>query len=154
MRCGGLCQTALSTAEYARRTEAVYRLDVPVPSLTLNTDIQRLQQVLINLLTNAAKFTPSGCIELSFRIDNEKKWVEFAVADTGCGIPADKTEKVFERFEKLNEYSHNRAGTVHLQADCGKAGRCDLGGQRLQEGGAFRLHPPDGIGIQIEIQII
>lgn len=100
-----ICQTALATAEYARRTSAMYQLETPVSSLKLNTDSQRLQQVLINLLSNAGKFTPSGFIRLSFRIDREKKMVEFSVTDTGCGIPADKSERVFERFEKLNEYS-------------------------------------------------
>lgn len=101
----GICQTALSTVEYARRTEAEFQLDMQVQSLILKTDSQRLQQVLINLLTNAAKFTPVGSIRLSLRIDKENGKAEFAVADTGCGIPADKSEKVFERFEKLNEYS-------------------------------------------------
>ncbi|WP_455672166.1 sensor histidine kinase [Phocaeicola sp.] len=100
-----LCQTALSTAEYARRTSAMYQLETPVASLMLKTDSQRLQQVLINLLSNAGKFTPSGFIRLAFRIKKEQHELEFSVTDTGCGIPADKCERVFERFEKLNEYS-------------------------------------------------
>ena len=73
--------------------------------LVLQTDIQRLQQVLINLLTNAAKFTKNGTITLQFEVEKEKNRVLFAVADTGCGIPKEKQKQVFERFEKLNEYA-------------------------------------------------
>lgn len=74
-------------------------------SFVLQTDIQRLQQVLINLLTNAAKFTKNGTITLQFEVEKEKNRVLFAVADTGCGIPKEKQKQVFERFEKLNEYA-------------------------------------------------
>jgi signal transduction histidine kinase len=76
-----------------------------VPSLVVKTDAQRLKQVLINLLSNAAKFTPSGSIKLTVAIDKQHQQLELSVSDTGCGIPPDKSEKVFERFEKLNEYS-------------------------------------------------
>lgn len=100
-----LCQTALSTAEYGRRTNALFQFETPVASLILNTDAQRLKQVLINLLSNAAKFTPSGSIKLALDIDKQHNQLEFSVSDTGCGIPADKCDRVFERFEKLNEYS-------------------------------------------------
>lgn len=48
---------------------------------------------------------PEGQITLEFRIDEKKQFVEFSVTDTGCGIPLEKQEKVFERFEKLNEYA-------------------------------------------------
>jgi signal transduction histidine kinase len=99
-----MCHMALSTVEYARRTKAHFQLDAPVKHLKLLTDQNRLQQVLINLLTNAAKFTPEGTITISFRIKAEARQLEVAVTDTGCGIPPDKAEKVFERFEKLNEF--------------------------------------------------
>jgi signal transduction histidine kinase len=99
-----MCHMALSTVEYARRTKAHFQLDAPVKHLKLLTDQNRLQQVLINLLTNAAKFTPEGTITISFRIKAEARPLEVAVTDTGCGIPPDKAEKVFERFEKLNEF--------------------------------------------------
>ena len=100
-----LCQTALSTAEYGRKTSALFLFETPVASLVIKTDAQRLKQVLINLLSNAAKFTPSGSIKLAIAIDKQHQQLELSVSDTGCGIPSDKNDRVFERFEKLNEYS-------------------------------------------------
>lgn len=100
-----LCQTALSTAEYGRKTSALFLFETPVTSLVIKTDAQRLKQVLINLLSNAAKFTPSGSIKLAIAIDKQHQQLELSVSDTGCGIPSDKSDRVFERFEKLNEYS-------------------------------------------------
>ena len=100
-----LCQTALSTVEYGRKTSALFLFETPVPSLVVKTDAQRLKQVLINLLSNAAKFTPSGSIKLAIAIDKQHQQLELSVSDTGCGIPSDKSDRVFERFEKLNEYS-------------------------------------------------
>ena len=100
-----LCQTALSTAEYGRKTSALFLFETPVASLVIKTDAQRLKQVLINLLSNAAKFTPSGSIKLAIAIDKQHQQLELSVSDTGCGIPSDNSDRVFERFEKLNEYS-------------------------------------------------
>ena len=100
-----LCQTALSTAEYGRKTSALFLFETPVASLVIKTDAQCLKQVLINLLSNAAKFTPSGSIKLAIAIDKQHQQLELSVSDTGCGIPSDKSDRVFERFEKLNEYS-------------------------------------------------
>ncbi|MDR0894481.1 MAG: HAMP domain-containing histidine kinase [Prevotellaceae bacterium] len=74
-------------------------------SFTMQTDQQRLQQVIINLLTNANKFTQDGTITLSLQVDDEKQLAYFSVEDTGCGIPAEKQHLIFGRFEKLNEFA-------------------------------------------------
>ena len=101
-----LCRQALSSVEMSRRESGNrFVFETKIDSLDLQVDVQRLQQVLINLLTNAAKFTKNGTITLQFEVDREKKRVLFAVADTGCGIPKEKQKQVFERFEKLNEYA-------------------------------------------------
>ena len=70
----------------------------------LNTDRVRLSQVIINFTNNAMKFTPKGSIQMGYRIEEEKDEIYFYVKDTGIGIPADKTDKVFERFVKLNSF--------------------------------------------------
>ena len=67
--------------------------------------IMMLQQVIINLLSNADKFTKRGKITLDFSVNEEKQMAIFSVTDTGCGIPKEKQGLVFERFEKLNEYA-------------------------------------------------
>ena len=61
-----------------------------------------MSQILINLLTNAGKFTSQGSITLGVEIDEAHREVLFSVADTGPGIPLDKQEMVFNRFEKLD----------------------------------------------------
>ncbi len=72
--------------------------------IEIYTDPQRVQQVLVNLLQNAVKFTMTGQITLDWELDADKSHITFSVTDTGCGIPADKSEIIFDRFEKLNSY--------------------------------------------------
>lgn len=59
---------------------------------------------MLNLLTNAAKFTAQGEINLDYQVDKEKMQVIFSVTDTGCGVPPDKQESIFNRFEKVDEF--------------------------------------------------
>lgn len=71
--------------------------------LWIRTDRNRLAQLLINLLTNAAKFTPeNGTIRFGYTLD--EGIVRFFVSDTGCGIPEEKQAAIFERFVKLDEF--------------------------------------------------
>lgn len=93
------------TVKQSRKTNVIFMVDVPLDSLRIITDAYRLKQVLVNLLSNAVKFTPEGSITVSLEVDKEAGLLYFAVTDTGCGIPPDKTEKIFERFEKLNEFA-------------------------------------------------
>ncbi len=73
--------------------------------VTMSTDARRVEQVLVNLLSNAAKFTDKGKVELTYSLLPEEGTITFAVTDTGCGIPAGKEEIIFERFEKLSSMS-------------------------------------------------
>lgn len=66
---------------------------------------ERIMQVLVNLLHNAAKFTPSGDITLAYNIMKEGQRICFTITDTGPGIPLEKQEAVFSRFAKLDSYS-------------------------------------------------
>ncbi|RMF19561.1 MAG: response regulator [Gammaproteobacteria bacterium] len=65
-------------------------------------DPTRLTQILNNLLSNAIKFTQEGSVELRIRED-EGMTIHFSVTDTGCGIPADKQARIFERFTQADE---------------------------------------------------
>ena len=74
-----------------------------LPSCQIHMEKNRLSQILINLLTNACKFTQEGTIRFGYTL--EDKMLRFYVTDTGCGIPADKANSVFERFVKLNNFA-------------------------------------------------
>ena len=99
-----LCQQVLASVSQARKSENKYIFECDRESVDLRTDTQRLQQVIINLLSNADKFTRNGKITLKLEVDEEKRVATFSVSDTGTGIPLEKQKLVFERFEKLNEY--------------------------------------------------
>ena len=74
------------------------------PACVINTDRVRLSQVMINLMSNAMKFTERGSISIGYRISEAKDEIYFFCKDTGMGIAADKLELVFERFVKLNAF--------------------------------------------------
>jgi signal transduction histidine kinase len=78
-----------------------------LPSLW--TDGEKLSQIVINLLANAAKFTAAGLIRVSARANGNE--IAIAVADTGTGIPADRLESVFEEFEQVGTSGAREQGT-------------------------------------------
>lgn len=104
------------------------------------TDENRLKQILINLISNAIKFTERGWVEFSYRIVevNEQQMLRLAVRDTGIGISTGEQNLIFERFHQLDA-SHSRryggtglglsiskglvhllGGTINLESDPGK----------------------------------
>ena len=68
------------------------------------TDGMRVQQVLINFLTNACKHTEHGTITFGSSLEENPGFITFYVADTGPGVPADKAEEIFNRFVKLDKH--------------------------------------------------
>lgn len=71
-----------------------------LPVCFIHTEKNRLSQVLSNFLSNALKYTTEGSITLGYEVRENDMY--FYVTDTGTGIPADKVDKVFERFTKLD----------------------------------------------------
>ena len=100
-----ICMQVTASVTQARRSSNRIVFESAADSLEIRTDIQRLQQVVINLLSNADKFTENGTITLKLEPDMRNRTALFSVSDTGCGIPPEKRKRVFERFEKLNEYA-------------------------------------------------
>lgn len=99
------CQhmTMLTNQNKKVNVEVIFQM--PEEPYMFYTDPLRLQQIIINLLNNALKFTPEGGkITLEYEIDKIDNCMLFSVTDTGSGIPEEKQELVFERFEKLNEF--------------------------------------------------
>ena len=99
--CVSLCRRVIDTVERIKQTAAAVLFETDLAELTLHTDEARLQQLLINLLINATKFTSEGSITL--RLEVKEGMALFSVSDTGCGIAPEQREKVFNRFEKLDE---------------------------------------------------
>lgn len=100
-RCNEACRTALNAVRGRLTDEVELHFHTEVPDgYTLDTDEQRLKQVLIHLLTNAAKFTSAGEILLGCSLTERPGKVVFSVADTGPGVSPDKVDIIFNRFTK------------------------------------------------------
>ena len=81
----------------------------------LTVDPMRLRQILLNLLSNACKFTKQGQITLRVRkMADETNWAEFAVADTGIGMTAEQLAKLFEEFAQADASTAKRYGGTGL----------------------------------------
>lgn len=100
-----MCRAAISSSEHRLHSgvEMFYEPDFEEP-FRFRTDPQRVQQILINLLTNACKHTSKGKIVLSSSLTAKPGFVTFSVTDTGPGVPPDQAEAIFDRFTKLNSF--------------------------------------------------
>ena len=81
----------------------------------LTVDPMRLRQILLNLLSNACKFTKEGEVRLrARRVANGRDWIELAVADTGIGMTAEQQAKLFEEFSQADAATAQRFGGTGL----------------------------------------
>ncbi len=81
----------------------------------LNADSMRLKQILLNLLSNACKFTKEGEVALRVRkVADGRDWVELAVADTGIGLTAEQQAKLFQEFTQADSLTARRYGGTGL----------------------------------------
>jgi len=111
------------------------------------TDEVKLKQILVNLLTNAIKFTDTGHVAFGYSINNEKKRIEFKVEDTGLGINEKDLKVIFDRFRRVeDDYSIALRG-LGLGLSISKAYVEMLGGQIkvssvYGEGSVFKFNIP------------
>lgn len=126
-------------------------IDLQMPEL-VSGDPLRLNQILFNLIGNAIKFTEKGEIRVDTNISRENKetiWVEFTIADTGIGIPADKLDHIFESFAQTNADTARKYGGTGLGLAISKQLVEMQGGQikvtsELGKGSSFSFSIPYG----------
>jgi signal transduction histidine kinase len=85
-----------------KRSSLQVRARVPRTLERIRSDRQKVKQVVLNLLSNALKFTPAGSVTISAAYDKSRRWVSISVADTGVGIPPEDRAKIFEDFRQLD----------------------------------------------------
>ncbi len=127
-------ETTFKPISEARHLQFTIETDTKLPD-SMETDIQRLNQILKNLLSNAFKFTEKGEVKLKIyeaennwkhgmpSLDNAKEVVAFAISDTGIGIPQEKQNIIFEAFQQAEgstsrKYGGTGLGLVHQSRTC------------------------------------
>ena len=109
-------------------------------------DADRLRQLLLNLVDNAIKYTPSGG-DVTLTLKRQAGWVQISVADTGCGIPAEDLPHIFERFYRADR-SRTRPGGAGLGLSIAKWVTEAHGGElevesEVGQGTVFTLYLPE-----------
>src|SRR5829696_6930014 len=133
-------------------------MDTKLPD-TLETDVQRLNQILKNLLSNAFKFTEKGGVQLRIyeahknwkqsnsNLDSATRVVAFEIRDTGIGIPRDKQNIIFEAFQQAEGSTSRKYGGTGLGLSISR-GLADLLGGSIElesevgKGSSFTLYLP------------
>ncbi len=143
-------ETTFKPIAEAKHLRFAIETDKNLPG-SIETDIQRLNQILKNLLSNSFKFTEKGEVKLKiFKPTIEKKFgipsldesaniVAFAISDTGIGIPQDKQNIIFEAFQQAEGSTSRKYGGTGLGLSISR-GLADL------LGGTIELHSEPGVG--------
>ncbi|MFN2637123.1 MAG: sensor histidine kinase [Gemmatimonadaceae bacterium] len=132
----------------AKAKSVAYTCHAPPKSVFARTDPDKMRQILVNLASNAVKFTPSGGrVDISATAD--AKVVSISIRDTGPGIPPDKLEKVFEPFVQLDRGLTRSTDGTGLGLPISRGLARGMGGDillesRLGNGSIFTLVLPRG----------
>ncbi len=151
-------ETTFKPIAEARKLHFAIESDGNLPA-SMDTDLQRLNQILKNLLSNAFKFTEKGEVRLkiyeankswkpgNLNLDNAKKVIAFAIGDTGIGIPLEKQNIIFEAFQQAEGSTSRKYGGTGLGLSISR-GLADLLGGTIElasqpgSGSTFTLFLP------------
>ena len=116
MQLAPLIEEVIGTArQLAEQNKNRLILDAQENLGALTVDPLRLRQILLNLLSNACKFTKAGEVKLqASRVRNGCYWIELAVSDTGIGMTAEQQAKLFEEFSQADKTTAQRFGGTGL----------------------------------------
>src|SRR5258706_86509 len=135
-------ETTFKPIAEARKLHFAIESDGNLPA-SMDTDLQRLNQILKNLLSNAFKFTEKGEVRLkiyeankswkpgNLNLDNAKKVIAFAIGDTGIGIPLEKQNIIFEAFQQAEGSTSRKYGGTGLGLSISR-GLADLLGGTIE----------------------
>src|SRR5438270_10327688 len=119
----------------------------------MRSDITKLRQMLFNLLSNASKFTERGTIALQVGRErvNGGEWVSFSVSDTGIGMTAEQTNKLFQAFTQADasttrKYGGTGLGLAISQKICRMMGGEVFVESEIGQGSSFTLQIPAEVG--------
>jgi adenylate cyclase len=148
-----LIEEVIGTARHlAEQNQNRLVVDVPVDLGSLTVDPMRLRQILLNLLSNACKFTKQGDVALrARRLVDERDWVELAVADSGIGMTAEQLGKLFEEFAQADASTAQRFGGTGLGLAISRKLARMMGGDvtatsEPSKGSVFTVRLPGGRG--------
>ena len=119
---------------------------------TLTVDPMRLRQILLNLLSNACKFTKQGDVTLRARkVADGRHWIELAVADSGIGMTAEQLAKLFQEFSQAEASTAKHYGGTGLGLAITRKLARMMGGDvnvtsELGKGSVFTVRLPVGAG--------
>ena len=143
-----LIQEVLAELEpLIHRSKLSVRVETARKLPPVSNDRAKVKQIVLNLVTNAIKFTPSGSVTVSARHDPAAKEIEIAVRDTGIGIKNEDHERVFEDFRQADNSPAREYGGAGLGlAICRRLahmmeGRVDLQ-SAVGQGSTFTLTLP------------
>ncbi|HEX5113341.1 MAG TPA: response regulator, partial [Saprospiraceae bacterium] len=162
----GFAETTFKPISEARHLRFTIELDKQLPEW-METDLQRLNQILKNLLSNSFKFTEKGEVKLRIynakknwkpglnaNLDNASRVVAFSITDTGIGIPEEKQNIIFEAFQQAEGSTSRKYGGTGLGLSISRGLAELLGGtieleSQLGQGSTFTLFLPveSGMGV-------
>jgi signal transduction histidine kinase len=118
VQLGPLIKDVIDTAgQLAEQNKNRLVVDIQENLGALTIDPMRLRQILLNLLSNACKFTKEGEVRLrARRIANGRDWIELAVADNGIGMTPEQQAKLFEEFTQADATTAQKFGGASSRA--------------------------------------